>query len=280
MDLSFIMPIVIVLLAVICPILAWKYFKLKRDHSKLLDDYYEQDDADYFEEEYDDNDDWEGGFWDAANPIPVQVTLDMNYVDGKGQSTKRKVDIRQFDGQLYDGIMMGHCHLRNETRTFRFDRVESAVDTGTGEIIKDIRAYMLRKFHDSPFGTLHELSENNPDEFGIFFFLAKLDNRFMPREKEAVAKYARAESGCADISKDDISGLFEDWETPSIKEFRTMLSALSKSGSLLKIEKTCIDIIGKQAAKDPMAKILLDEIHSAACVDRGVESNISTPAKE
>jgi len=114
-----------------------------------------------------------------------------------------------------------------------------------------------------PFQTLHDLAERNHDVFGIFLFLAKLDNRFMACEKEAIAAFAIGISGCQNICSDDIEKLYGDWPKPSIKEFRTMLSNISVSEPLQEIVKTCEAILGRQSNSNPMAKILMDEIRSA-----------------
>jgi len=81
-----------------------------------------------------DRDSWEGGFWDASDPHDLDTTLDLTYTDAQGSTTTRVVRTRSFDNALYGGILIGHCHLRNATRTFRFDRVRQAVDTSTGEV--------------------------------------------------------------------------------------------------------------------------------------------------
>jgi len=124
----------------------------------------------------------------------------------------------------------------------------------------------------SPHRQLFVLSEKYPDVFGIFLFLAKMDNRFMAREKEAIARFAREQTGCDDIGEEDISQLFDGRKTPNIKGFRLMLANVAVSGMLPTMVQTCSDILGDQAEKNPMAKILMDEIQSK--VHCGIEGSL------
>ncbi len=74
---------------------------------------------------------------EAALPIELQDALDqrrpvrMTYVDGRGKETIRSIDpirVRRTGGEL---ILLAHCHLRGEQRTFKVDRIVRFTDLAT-----------------------------------------------------------------------------------------------------------------------------------------------------
>jgi len=87
-------------------------------------------------------DEWEGSFWEVEQPHPTNARLHLRYVDGAGQQTERTVDVRQFGAFGPSCLLIGHCNLRNATRSFRTDRIQSCVDVETGEVVSDVRSYL------------------------------------------------------------------------------------------------------------------------------------------
>lgn len=77
-------------------------------------------------------------------------TIRFAYGDFKGGKSDREVTVHQVValgatvGQTY---FRGHCHLRDEPRTFRADRIKGrkVIDTETGEIATFLKTFGLRK---------------------------------------------------------------------------------------------------------------------------------------
>lgn len=56
----------------------------------------------------------------------------FSYVNSKGESSFRDVDVKSFDGEYLEG----YCHLSRKFKTFRLDRVEGEIIMReTGEVI-------------------------------------------------------------------------------------------------------------------------------------------------
>jgi len=51
-----------------------------------------------------------------------RTSLEIEYRDKHGSGTKRVIDPLLCHGNL----LIAHCHLRNEQRTFRLDRIQTA----------------------------------------------------------------------------------------------------------------------------------------------------------
>jgi len=273
------------------PFLAWKYFKLCREPQEFLackdkerlrkakqkqfemrdklagqisdsitittsysDDFEDYDDGDDY-----DKDSWEGGFWDAENPKKVTSNLEIEYRDGNGDKTKREISVREFDNDLYGGIIMAHCHLRNATRTFRFDRIISAVDTDSGEVIPNIKEHLLSLYHASPLGTIDVAIDNNRDAWDILFYLAKTDGRAMPKEKEVIAEYYRQLTGNDDIEKQDVTEIIGKHEEVRFSSFKKSASKIKKHEQYQKVLKAAKEMVAASktdAAQDKAMVIL------------------------
>lgn len=87
--------------------------------------------------------------YDPSDPsdsrIRISAYLEIDYTDAEGSSTRRQVA-----GQFYDphgGYLIGRCSLRADVRTFRLDRIQSATDLETGEVLntKRLRSYLRSK---------------------------------------------------------------------------------------------------------------------------------------
>lgn len=75
---------------------------------------------------------------------PVRATLIIDYIDASNQSTTRTVKITSFQAGSPPG-MRGFCLLRKETRLFRIDRVQKAIDSETGEIIENLIPWLASR---------------------------------------------------------------------------------------------------------------------------------------
>lgn len=76
--------------------------------------------------------------------------IEIVYVSGGGTETTRRVTVESYGVPISaaDGrpdILSGRCHLREELRTFRVDRVQSAVELVDGEVIADLGAWLLER---------------------------------------------------------------------------------------------------------------------------------------
>lgn len=200
-----------------------------------------------------DRDSWEGGFWDASDPHDLDTTLELTYSDAQSSKTTRVVSIRSFDNVLYGGILIGHCHLRNATRTFRFDRVLKAVDTATGELIGDIRAHLNRLYADSPQRARDTLQEEYRDVLRVLLFVAKADGQFREAEKLVVRRHLRSLAGDPRITDEMIDRLFQELEVPSLQAFKLAVGRVVSQQLVdpSRLQTICQDVVATQKTVSP-----------------------------
>lgn len=95
-------------------------------------------------------------FYDISDSLTIKATLQFDYIDRNDAKTSRSADIRGIGDDGYGTLLIGHCHLRDETRTFRPDRIKNCMDIKTGEIIDNVMQYLQDKYYISD-----EIYDNN-----------------------------------------------------------------------------------------------------------------------
>lgn len=133
-----------------------------------------------------DQDEWEGSFWEVTQPLPAKARLRLKYTDGAGRKSERTVDVRQFGAMGSNALLIGHCHMRNATRTFRSDRIGSCIDEETGEVLSDVPAYLQQKYDQSPDKTRDLLLEGEYDTLRVLLYVGKADGQLRVAEKAVI----------------------------------------------------------------------------------------------
>jgi hypothetical protein len=139
-----------------------------------------------------DKDNWEGSFWEVQDPFPVKASLRIDYEDGAGKKTERVVDVRQFGIDGYGNLLIGHCLMRNATRTFRTDRIKRCIDEETGEVVDDVFAYLRAKYESSPEHARDRLYEEEYDTLRVLLYVGKADGQLRAAEKAIIRVACRA----------------------------------------------------------------------------------------
>ncbi len=82
-------------------------------------------------------------FSDRRTNPPGPATLVLNYVDADGVPTTRQ--IAPFESGATNRKFGAWCYLRQEQRTFLFNRIESGIDLYTGEVLS--RSDIFKRIH-------------------------------------------------------------------------------------------------------------------------------------
>lgn len=175
-----------------------------------------------------DRDEWEGSFWEVAQPLPAKARLRLSYTDGAGRKTERTVDVRQF-GAFGDSVLLiGHCAMRNATRTFRSDRISSCVDEETGELVNDVRGYLQAKYDASPDRTKDLLLVDEYDTLRVFLYVGKADGQLRAAEKAVIRETCVALTSDSRLTDKSIDELFTGMDVPTLQAFKLAVGRLSK----------------------------------------------------
>ncbi|MEO6049726.1 MAG: hypothetical protein ABIP78_00130 [Pyrinomonadaceae bacterium] len=213
-------------------------------------------------EESSDSDAWEGSFWEASDPKRLRAHLQIEYQDGNGSKSTRAVKIREFDNKLSGGILMGHCELRNATRTFRFDRIRQCVDLETGDLVENIGSYLNDLYSNSPERSAEILAEDYIDVLKTLYFVAKADGQIRREEKAVISEYVRKLVRDERITTDMIDEVLSEIGVPTFQAFKVALGRVLKSGQVDPnlLVSCCREIVATQSSVHAMEKEALDYI--------------------
>lgn len=175
-----------------------------------------------------DKDEWEGSFWEVAQPLPAKAKLRLKYTDGARRKTERTVDIRQFGAIGPNTLLIGHCNMRDATRTFRTDRIDSCIDEETGEVVSDVRAYLQTKYEQSPDRTKNSLLEGEYDTLRVLLYVGKADGQLRAAEKTVIRDACIAITNDARLTDGSIEDLLANMDVPTLQAFKLAVGRLAK----------------------------------------------------
>lgn len=207
---------------------------------------------------------WEGAFWDVASPKPADVTVHLLYKDGAGQRTKRTVHVKSFDSDS-EGLILGYCLLRDQNRTFRYDRIERAIDPATGEVIGDLHDWLEEKYNKTPQGRAATLASANIDLFKVLLYVAKADGSMRAAEVEVIANSVATITGNPEIDSAVTKAALGQLDTPTLNGFKMAFSRLLARDAVVanKAWQTAKDIVNTQKTVHAVEQAALDYLDKA-----------------
>lgn len=167
-------------------------------------------------------------------PRPITATIKLDYVDSQGRISQRIVDARECDTSAPDGYLVGFCHLRRSVRTFRLDRIQSAVDMGTGEVISSLREFAEDKYQNSPIAAMDALYKSHADALRVLLYIGKADGRFTAKEKQFFLDFCLTVQPGGKIDMETINDLFKYIDPPTMYNYKVLCGYLAKQDEVIK----------------------------------------------
>jgi len=208
----------------------------------------------------DDSDAWEGSFWEVQAPVPAKARLKFNYVDGNGRKSQRTVDVRQFGSYGPATLLIGHCLMRDATRTFRTDRMSRCVDAETGEVVMDVAGYLKKKYEESPERSRDTLLEDEFDTLRVLLYVGKADGQLRAAEKAIIRETCVALTNDSRLTDANIDELFGSMAVPTLQAFKLAVGRLAKRGpdATRVIQDAAAKMVGTQETIHEAEKVALD----------------------
>ena len=171
-------------------------------------------------------DNWEGAFWEVQSPKNVQAKLRIEYRDGADSMTKRDIQVMKYGHWEGGAILWAYCQLRHANRTFRTDRIISCTDLDTGEIIKNLEAWLDTKYQDSPDRAIEQVIDTAWDAVRVLFYVSKADGRLTQKERAILRNAIRSMSDHPAINDSRIDELIQTLDIPSLVAFKRAFGRL------------------------------------------------------
>lgn len=197
------------------------------------------------------------------NPADVIAKLHIHFQRGMDEATMRDVSVTDFTPQS----ISGHCHLREQYRTFRIFDIRHCHDTATGEVVENdnLPAYLDRLYKKTSRYTLDSLLNPDAPVLDILVFIAKADGKMMAPERAVIAAACKAFTHDLRITQEQVDNVLSRTATLSLHSFKVAVGRINKLGDetvkrkLLAASRTIIATQkkvtpGEQEALDYMAQ--------------------------
>lgn len=177
-----------------------------------------------------------------------EVAVVLHYKKENGEISNRTVDVTSYEKTDFadSSYIYGYCYLRNEYRTFRVDRIKSLADGKTGEIIKDIKSYFIKKYESSIYYKMDCLFEKYKEIFRVLFYIAKADGSYLKAEKIVIRDAIRKLTNDDSLTDENIDSMMSMLDVPTFNAFKIDIKSINRQKLPIDIFKVALDIVNTQ----------------------------------
>lgn len=157
---------------------------------------------------------------------PVTAQLALHYRGADAEPTRRVITMQEYSADP-PGYLFAFCHLRNEVRTFRVDRIAQATAIDTGEIIKDVPAYLMAAYERSPIAGWARLLSEHILALRALVYLAKADGTFSTKERDLLVEHCQQLLHRDDLTRPDMNKALRALPATTPVAFRQVIGQLA-----------------------------------------------------
>lgn len=221
----------------------------------------------------DDKDNWEGFNYYKSVVVPAKGRYRIKYTDQRGKNTEREINVRRaFDDQEKFAIN-AFCMMRQASRSFLDDRIQSAINLDTGEVVSSVARDAIQQYANSDEGIAYEqeksvFAEIQKEWAGIciLMFVAKADGRLLKKERDIVAEYLKVYCQDKSISDDTLDRVIKQLDAPDQRQFESLVKQINKSGDAARLNllfECAGKIVGTGKTVEPFEKYALEVLQQA-----------------
>lgn len=197
------------------------------------------------------------------DPADVIARLHINYRRGTDEATQRDVSVTDFD----PSTISGHCHLREQYRSFRIFDIQECHDTATGEVVDrdHLATYLYALYKKSSRYTLERLMQPEFPVLDILAYIARADGQIRAAERQIIATACKVFTHDMRITESQANDALNRTAALGLHSFKVAVGRINKLNDeavkrkLLAATRTIIGTQknvtpGEQEALDYMAK--------------------------
>lgn len=221
----------------------------------------------FIDVEGEDSDNWEQFDFYNATMLPATGRYRIAYEDQRGLKTERDIRVKRVHERGGSYAIDAHCELRNAHRSFLGDRIESAVNLDSGEIVGNVASDAISQYADSGAGRALSAIEKEWMGVSVLIFVCKQDGQMRKSERFIIAEYLKKYCSSTQLDDTELDSAIKALGEPDQKEFKRIVRDLKDAGDkvrltdLLNYAKRIVDT---QKTIDPMEKAALEILEIAA----------------
>lgn len=211
-------------------------------------------------------DNWETFNFYSAKLIPAKGRYRITYTDQRGLTTERDIDIKRVHEDNGKYAVDALCHLRGAHRSFIDDRIISAVDLDSGEVVSSVAQHAIAQYQESGEGKVWSAIGREWQAIQILAFVCRADGRMLKAERAVVIDYLKRH--CTDLPHDDdaIDKAIKEIGEPDQREFKRIIADMKAAGDrdrLRDVLDCAKRIVATQKIIDPMEKAAIEILENA-----------------
>lgn len=207
----------------------------------------------------------------GSDEFPAIGQYQIVYTDIHGQTTMRIIHPRRAYNDDGKFAVYAHCELRNTSRSFIDEHIQSATDLDTGEVIESVAQHAIRQYENSKIGKMWKAINSEMDALSLLTFVFRSDGRMLKAERYIIADYIkrRRQDTVPDddeLDNDELDEAIKQLETPSNREFKRIIAGMKSAGDvdrLSDITDCAKRIVAAQKKVDPLEKAAIEILESA-----------------
>lgn len=162
-------------------------------------------------------------YWTDSGKL-VDAILQINYVSGSGETTKRKIHVTHFD----DSSIRAHCDLRREVRTFLIDRIASCVDFLSERRVDDVYDHLFGLYEQTPEYSYRRTVNDHLDHLRAILYIIEFSGYSESQQVGIIRNLCRRLANDNRISAAMVSKLFVQYRQASLLSYKQAVGRLSK----------------------------------------------------
>lgn len=211
-------------------------------------------------------DNWESFNFYSARLLPAKGRYHITYTDQRGLTTERDIDIKRAYNDNSKFAIDAFCHLRGAQRSFIDERIKSAVDLDSGEVVSSVAQHAIVQYQDSGEGKVWSAIGREWQAVQMLAFVCRADGRMMKAERTVICDYLKRR--CTDLLRDNesIDKAIKEIGEPDQREFKRIIADMKAAGDtdrLRDILDCAKRIVATQKTIDPIEKAAIELLENA-----------------
>lgn len=200
-------------------------------------------------------------FW-GAPAEPAVGRYRIEYVDAQGHKTERVIEVRSVQTVEGKHAILARCLLRGANRTFIEDRIASAVNMDTGEVVASVATDAINNYAETDEGKANAAESKawaaiagESDAVSALIYVCRADGQMRAPERAIVAGYVLGQAPHMQVDSAALDDVIKQCYGPvGHRDFQSLLKRVAQSRDREGLERLlcCAEkIVGTQKTIHP-----------------------------
>lgn len=204
----------------------------------------------------------EGPYFLGVPAEPAVGRYRIEYVDAQGHKTERLIEVRSVQTVEGKHAILAKCMLRGANRTFIDDRIASAVNMDTGEVVASVATDAINNYAETDEGKAKAAESKawtaiagESDAVSALIYVCRADGQMRAPERAIVAEYVLGQVPHMQVDSAALDNVIKQCYGPvGHRDFQSLLKRVAQAKNREGLERLlfCAEqIVGTQKTIHP-----------------------------